>query len=109
MHFINAGSHPHTIHFHGIQSARMDGVTGIGRGAIEPGEAFTYEFNARPIGCHLYHCHTIPLKRCIHKGLYGAYIVDPDPAKHPEHTEVARSRLLGTPENQRWQEPPVAG
>jgi manganese oxidase len=102
--FINAGSHPHTIHFHGVHSARMDGVPGVGPGMIQPGEAFTYEFDAKPFGCHLYHCHAMPLKRHIHKGLYGAYIVDPDPAKHPEAAEVARSRLLGTPENARWQE-----
>lgn len=51
--FTNNGSHPHTIHFHGIHSAFMDGVTGIGRGNINPGESFTYEFDARPFGCHL--------------------------------------------------------
>jgi FtsP/CotA-like multicopper oxidase with cupredoxin domain len=28
--FINAGSHPHSMHFLGIQSARMDGVSGAG-------------------------------------------------------------------------------
>ena len=102
--FVNGGSHPHTIHFHGVHSARMDGVPGVGRGVILPGESFTYEFDAGPIGCHLYHCHAIPLKRHIHKGLYGAYIVDPDPARHPEQAEVARSRRLGTPENADWQE-----
>ena len=26
---------------------------------------------------HLYHCHTPPLKKHIHKGLYGAFIIDP--------------------------------
>src|SRR5690606_17349594 len=31
IHFINASTHPHTIHFHGIHSARMDGVPGVGR------------------------------------------------------------------------------
>lgn len=102
--FANGGSHPHTLHFHGIHSAFMDGVSGIGRGVINPGESFTYEFDANPFGCHLYHCHTIPLKRHIHKGLYGAFIIDPDPEKHPEQAEVARSRLLGTPENSEWQE-----
>ena len=102
--FVNGGSHPHTIHFHGIHSAYMDGVAGIGRGVINPGESFTYEFDAEPFGCHLYHCHAIPLKRHIHKGLYGAFIIDPDPDKHPEQPEVARSRLLGSPENQDWQE-----
>lgn len=102
--FVNGGSHPHTIHFHGIHGAYMDGVAGLGRGVIAPGESFTYEFDAEPFGCHLYHCHAIPLKRHIHKGLYGAFLVDPDPNRHPEHAEVARSRLLGTAENRRWQE-----
>ena len=100
--FRNQGSHPHTMHFHGIHSARMDGVPGAGE--VYPGGSFTYEFEARPFGCHLYHCHSVPLKRHIHKGLYGAFIVDPDPARHPEHAEAARSRLLGTQENARWQE-----
>jgi manganese oxidase len=100
--FVNAGSMPHTIHFHGIHSARMDGVPGAGE--ILPGQTFVYEFQARPFGCHLYHCHSVPLKRHIHKGLYGAFIIDPDPERHPEQSEAARSRLLGTPENARWQE-----
>jgi FtsP/CotA-like multicopper oxidase with cupredoxin domain len=100
--FRNAGTHPHSIHFHGIHSARMDGVPGAGQ--VAPGESFTYEFRAFPFGCHLYHCHTFPLKRHVHKGLYGTFIIDPDPSKHLDHTEVARSRLLGSDENQRWQE-----
>lgn len=75
--FVNAGSHPHTMHFHGIHAADMDGVPGSGPGEILPGGRFTYEFDADPHGVHLYHCHAIPLKRHIHKGLYGAYIVDP--------------------------------
>jgi FtsP/CotA-like multicopper oxidase with cupredoxin domain len=100
--FRNYGSHPHSMHFHGIHSARMDGVPGAG--LIEPGEEFVYEFDARPYGCHLYHCHALPLKRHIHKGMYGAFVIDPDPARHGEHVDVARSRLLGTPENAAWQE-----
>jgi FtsP/CotA-like multicopper oxidase with cupredoxin domain len=79
----------------------MDGVTGIGRGNIEVGETFTYEFDALPFGCHLYHCHAIPLKRHIHKGLYGAFIIDPDPEKHGEK---ARSRHPDYEESQEWQE-----
>jgi manganese oxidase len=100
--FRNEGSHPHSMHFHGIHSARMDGVPGAG--LVEPGGEFAYEFDALPFGCHLYHCHALPLKRHIHKGMYGAFIVDPDPARHPEQAAVARSRLLGTPENKEWQE-----
>ena len=53
----NASSHPHTIHFHGIHPADMDGVFEI----VEPGASFTYEFPARPYGMHLYHCHSPPL------------------------------------------------
>jgi FtsP/CotA-like multicopper oxidase with cupredoxin domain len=36
--------------------------------------------------------------------MYGAFIIDPDPALHPEPAGVARSRLLGTAENAAWQE-----
>ena len=100
--FINGSKHPHSMHFHGIHAARMDGVPGAG--LVEPGSEFTYEFDAKPFGCHLYHCHAIPLKRHIHKGLYGVFIVDPDPAKHPEARDKAASRLLGSPENAQWQE-----
>lgn len=99
--FVNAGSHPHTIHFHGIHTAAMDGVPGIGRGDIEPGEAFTYEFRAEPFGCHLYHCHSMPLKKHIAKGLYGAFIINPDPARHGE---AARARHPDYPESAAWQE-----
>lgn len=101
VHFTNAGTHPHTLHFHGIHSAQMDGVPGVGRGMIDPGESFTYEFEALPFGCHLYHCHAIPLKRHIHKGLYGAFIVDPDPERHAGAAqEAARSRNHHYPDNQ---------
>jgi FtsP/CotA-like multicopper oxidase with cupredoxin domain len=75
----NAGSHPHTIHFHGIHPANMDGVFEI----VERGGTFTYEFPARPYGMHLYHCHATPLKKHIHKGLYGAFIIDPPKPRKP--------------------------
>ncbi|MBA3301583.1 MAG: multicopper oxidase domain-containing protein [Thermoleophilaceae bacterium] len=75
--FVNGSSHPHTMHFHGIHADVMDGVPGVGPGNIEPGESFTYEFDAEPFGLHLYHCHTRPLADHIAKGLYGAFIVDP--------------------------------
>jgi FtsP/CotA-like multicopper oxidase with cupredoxin domain len=77
--FLNAGSHPHTIHFHGIHPGNMDGVFEI----VAPGESFTYEFPALPYGMHLYHCHATPLKKHIHKGLYGAFIVDPPKPRPP--------------------------
>jgi FtsP/CotA-like multicopper oxidase with cupredoxin domain len=75
--FVNRSSHPHTIHFHGIHPAEMDGVPGLGPGAIPPGGRTVYEFDAAPYGVHLYHCHVRPLAEHIAKGLYGAFIVDP--------------------------------
>jgi FtsP/CotA-like multicopper oxidase with cupredoxin domain len=75
--FINGSDHPHTIHFHGIHPAEMDGVPGLGAGQIEPGGRTVYEFEAQPFGLHLYHCHTRPLAEHIAKGLYGAFIIDP--------------------------------
>jgi FtsP/CotA-like multicopper oxidase with cupredoxin domain len=87
VHFVNAGTHPHTIHFHGIHSAAADGVPGIGEqvggGVIDVGEDFTYEFDARPFGLHLYHCHSMPLASHIAKGLYGVFIVDPPKPRPP--------------------------
>jgi FtsP/CotA-like multicopper oxidase with cupredoxin domain len=102
IHFINGGSHPHTIHLHSIHPARMDGIPIAGQ--VAPGESFTYEVDAKPFGCHLYHCHSMPLKRHIHKGLYGALIIDPDPDRHPEHRAAALGRRHGTPEHASWQE-----
>jgi FtsP/CotA-like multicopper oxidase with cupredoxin domain len=75
--FRNGSTHAHTMHFHGIHTAAHDGTPGVGRGDIEPGESFTYEFDAEPFGIHLYHCHTSPLAEHIAKGLYGVFIIDP--------------------------------
>ena len=75
--FINRSEHAHTMHFHGIHPADMDGVPMLGRGVISPGEEFTYTFNAEPFGLHLYHCHVGPLAEHIARGMYGTFIVDP--------------------------------
>jgi FtsP/CotA-like multicopper oxidase with cupredoxin domain len=75
--FINGGTHPHTMHFHGFHRAEMDGVPEVGAGNIDPGRSTTYEFEASPFGLHLYHCHSTPLAEHIAKGLYGTFIIDP--------------------------------
>jgi manganese oxidase len=75
----NAGTHPHTIHFHGIHPSKMDGVFEV----VQPGDDFTYEFEARPAALQLYHCHATPLKKHIAKGLYGALIIDPKEPRAP--------------------------
>lgn len=80
VHFVNNGHKSHTIHFHGIHKAEMDGV-------FEPvgaeGGKFTYEFIAGPVGVHPYHCHMMPLEEHISHGLYGVYIVDPKNGRPP--------------------------
>ncbi len=75
--FVNGSEHPHTMHFHGIHTAEMDGVPGIGDGVIQPGGSTVYEFDAEPFGMHLYHCHVGPLAEHIARGMYGAFIIDP--------------------------------
>jgi FtsP/CotA-like multicopper oxidase with cupredoxin domain len=87
--FTNATGHPHTMHFHGIHPSNMDGIPGSGPGGlVEPGATFTYEFDATPFGLHLYHCHTFPLATHIHRGLYGAFIIDPKTPRPDAHEMV---------------------
>ncbi|CAN5496107.1 multicopper oxidase domain-containing protein [soil metagenome] len=85
--FVNASSHPHTIHFHGIHTDVHDGIPGVGPGNISPGGSYTYEFDAFPFGLHLYHCHSTPLAEHIAKGLYGTFIIDPKDER-PEADEL---------------------
>jgi len=86
--FLNAGDHEHSIHFHGIHPANMDGVFDAGSGVVQPGEKYAYEFDAEPFGVHLYHCHTTPLAKHISKGLYGAFIIDPHEARAKADREI---------------------
>lgn len=91
-HFSNGSDHPHTIHFHGIHPPSMDGITPI----VKTGETFTYEFDAQPFGIHPYHCHTMPLKRHIHKGLYGTFIIDPPGGRPPAREYVMTMNAFDT-------------
>src|SRR5688572_8815012 len=79
--FKNLGTHSHTMHFHGWHPPAMDGA--LAGQEVQPGGTFVYEFDADPFGLHLYHCHTVPLKRHIHKGLYGTFIIDPRAGRPP--------------------------
>ena len=92
--FLNEGSHPHTIHFHGWHPPEMDGAQEAHQ--VQPGERFTYEFDAEPFGLHLYHCHTVPLKRHLHKGLYGAFIIDPKGGRPPAEEFVMMMNAFDT-------------
>jgi FtsP/CotA-like multicopper oxidase with cupredoxin domain len=79
--FVNQTGHPHSIHFHGWHPPEMDGS--MPDQQVLPGDRFVYEFDAEPSGLHLYHCHTAPLKRHLHKGLYGVFLVDPPGGRAP--------------------------
>lgn len=79
--FHNLGDRPHTMHFHGFHTAKMDGVRPDEM--VFPGEIFVYEFNAHPVGVHLYHCHSNPLSQHIHQGMYGLWIIDPKEGRKP--------------------------
>ena len=65
---------PTTIHWHGIPLKNsMDGVPGITQPAVQPGESFVYEFEARPSGSFLYHSHA---GYQLDQGLYGSLIIE---------------------------------
>ncbi len=80
--FRNGSRHSHTIHPH-LKNLKpeMDGVPQNGPGVLEPGEEFTYSWQAEPPGVHLYHCHALPLAEHLHRGMYGVIVVDPDPER----------------------------
>ena len=80
--FHNQDTNSHSIHFHGIHPGEMDGIIPIGKN-----KKTIYEFDAKPYGLHLYHCHISPVDRHIGKGLYGMFIVDP-PRKRPSADEM---------------------
>ncbi len=81
IHFTNLGDRPHGMHFHGFHTAAMD--SSMPRQQVAPNETFTFEFEAEPVGIHLYHCHATPLALHIHNGLYGLWIVDPKEGRPP--------------------------
>jgi len=85
--FDNTDSHAHTIHPHLRNLApEMDGIPQNGPGVLDAeDDPFTYQWLAQPAGVHFYHCHSLPLKEHIHRGLYGAMVVDPDPERVREH------------------------
>ncbi|MBD2676895.1 MULTISPECIES: multicopper oxidase domain-containing protein [Nostoc] len=80
--FLNNAGHSHSLHFHGVHPAEMDGVR-----PVSNGKATIYEFDAEPYGVHLYHCHIEPVTRHIAKGLYGMFIIDP-PTPRPPADEI---------------------
>jgi FtsP/CotA-like multicopper oxidase with cupredoxin domain len=84
VHFLNRSISDHTLHFHGIHSAAMDGVTPL----IRPNDEYIYEFEATPAGLHLYHCHVPPVSLHMSRGMFGAFIVEPERGLPPAQEMV---------------------
>jgi len=82
--FTNKGKTEHTVHFHGIHDANMDGVDEL----VQPGESTTYEFMAEPAALQLYHCHSAPVSLHMNRGLFGAFIIDPRIPRPPAREMV---------------------
>jgi len=81
----NNSRQPHSLHTHGIHPSSQDGVLDM----VAPGESFTYEFTAGPSGVQPYHCHAMPLKKHMGKGMYGTIIIDPKEPPPPADREMA--------------------
>lgn len=70
--FRNGDSTSHSLHFHGVHPAAMDGID-----PILSGRTAVYEFDLDRAGLFLYHCHVAPVSRHVGKGLFGLLVVDP--------------------------------
>ena len=67
---------PTTVHWHGmLVENTMDGVPGLTQDAIQPGEAFVYEFTPTIAGSFMYHPH-VRTHEQVGRGLVGALIVE---------------------------------
>jgi FtsP/CotA-like multicopper oxidase with cupredoxin domain len=89
-----------TIHWHGVDVPNpMDGVPGITQKPVQPGETFTYEFEATPAGTRWYHTHFQEHKQ-LDLGLYAPLIIEPaQPDPFPsdrEYTLVLDDWATGT-------------
>ena len=76
--FRNGDSTSHSLHFHGVHPAAMDGIEPVLRG-----QSAIYEFDLPRAGLYPYHCHVAPVSRHVGKGLFGLLIVDPPTSRPP--------------------------
>ena len=87
VHVTNNTTLPHTIHWHGINQIgtwQNDGVPGVTQEAIQPGDTYTYHWNADRPGTLWYHCHVNVWEHVAMRGMWGPIIVDP---KNPSSLE----------------------
>ena len=85
----NALGEPTTIHWHGVDVPNaMDGVPDLTQRAVQPGETFAYEFDARPAGTRWYHTH-VQEHRQMDLGLVAPLVIEPaGPEAIPYDREV---------------------
>ena len=76
--FRNGDSTSHSLHFHGVHPAAMDGIE-----PVLKGRTTTYEFDLPRAGLYPYHCHVAPVARHVGKGLFGLLVVDPKVPRPP--------------------------
>ena len=66
-----------TIHWHGYPVTNgEDGVAGVTQDAVQPGDSYTYRFEATEPGTYWYHTHQRSSIGVV-KGLYGTLVVHP--------------------------------
>lgn len=95
IHVTNELDESTAVHWHGLVVPNsMDGMPFVTQPPIRPGETFTYEFEAKPVGSHMYHSHYNSAEQ-VTMGLLGAFIVEPkDPSTRPEY-DVEYTLILG--------------
>jgi len=76
--FRNGDSTSHSLHFHGVHPAAMDGIE-----PVLKGRTALYAFDLPRAGLYPYHCHVAPVARHVGKGLFGLLVVDPRQARPP--------------------------
>jgi FtsP/CotA-like multicopper oxidase with cupredoxin domain len=106
---INRANLIHSVHTHltnypfESDGSQANVITGRGSGAmVPPGGEYVYEYPLTTPGLYFYHCHSSdggnPISTHIHKGLYGAIIVDePDRAPAQEFVLFYSEGQPGSP------------
>jgi FtsP/CotA-like multicopper oxidase with cupredoxin domain len=98
--FTNRLAEATTIHWHGVDVPNaMDGVPDVTQRAVQPGDTFVYEFEARPAGTRWYHTHFSEHEQ-LDLGLYAPLIIEPAGGDafvfDREHTLVLDDWATGT-------------
>lgn len=83
---------PTTVHWHGIDIEwEDDGVPTVTQNPIAPGETYTYDFVATPVGTSIYHTHGShhgDEAKQMDMGLAGPFIVEPIEDDDPPDQDI---------------------